>query len=31
MRPNFQLIHNPGGIKSAQDVGVLGLKAAVTL
>jgi porin len=31
MRPNFQLVHNPGGIKSAQDVGVLGLKAAVTL
>ena len=31
MRPNFQLVHNPGGIKSAQDVGVLGLKAGITL
>jgi porin len=31
MRPNLQLIHNPGGIKSAQDIGVLGLKAGITL
>jgi porin len=31
MRPNFQLIHNPGGISSAQDVGVIGLKAGITL
>ena len=31
MRPNFQLIHNPGGLKNANDVGVLGLKAGITL
>jgi porin len=31
MRPNVQYIHNPGGRKSASDVGVLGLKAGVTL
>jgi porin len=31
MRPNFQLIHHPGGVQNAQDIGVLGLKAAVTL
>jgi porin len=31
MRPNLQLIHNPGGFSGAHDVGVLGLKAGVTL
>ncbi len=31
MRPNLQLIHNPGGFKSAPDIGVLGLKAGITL
>jgi porin len=31
MRPNLQLVHNPGGIKSAQDVGIIGLKAGITL
>ena len=31
MRPNFQIVHNPGGMKNAQDVGVLGLKAGITL
>jgi porin len=31
MRPNLQLIHNPGGIKSAQDVSIIGLKAGITL
>ena len=31
MRPNVQYIHNPGGRKSAHDVGVLGLKFGVTL
>jgi porin len=30
MRPNFQIVHNPGGFKNVQDVGVLGLKAGVT-
>ncbi len=31
LRPNVQFIHHPGGVKSANDVGVLGLKAAITL
>jgi porin len=31
MRPNVQYIHNPGGRSNAHDVGVLGLKAGVTL
>jgi porin len=31
MRPNLQLIHNPGGFKNANDVGIIGLKAGVTL
>jgi len=31
MRPNLQLVRNPGGLSSARDVGVLGFKAAVTL
>ncbi len=31
MRPNFQIVDNPGGFKNVQDVGVLGLKAGVTL
>jgi porin len=31
MRPNFQLIHHPGGIRDAEDIGVMGLKAGVTL
>jgi len=31
MRPNLQLVHNPGGIKNAQDVGIVGLKAGITL
>lgn len=31
MRPNFQLVHNPGGVKSANDVGIIGLKAGITL
>jgi porin len=31
MRPNVQYIHNPGGRSDAHDVGVLGLKFAVTL
>lgn len=29
--PNVQLIHHPGGIRNATDVGVIGLKAAITL
>ena len=31
MRPNLQYIHNPGGRRDAHDVGVLGLKAGITL
>jgi porin len=31
MRPNLQFVHHPGGHRDARDVGVLGLKAAVTL
>jgi porin len=31
MRPNVQYIHNPGGRSKAHDIGVLGLKAGVTL
>ncbi|MEG8014885.1 carbohydrate porin [Sphingomonas sp. 22R3R2A-7] len=31
LRPNVQLIHNPGGVQDARDVGVLGLKGAITL
>ncbi len=31
MRPNLQLIHDPGGIRTAHDVAVAGLKAGVTL
>jgi porin len=31
LRPNIQWIVDPGGVKSAHDVGVIGLKAAVTL
>ncbi len=31
LRPNLQLVHNPGGVHDANDVAVLGMKAAVTL
>jgi len=31
LRPNLQYIHHPGGIRTAGDVGVLGMKAALTL
>lgn len=31
LRPNVQWIHQPGGVKGAKDVGVLGMKAALTL
>ncbi len=31
LRPNLQYIHHPGGIRQADDVGVLGMKAAITL
>jgi porin len=31
LQPNVQWIHHPGGVKAARDVGVVGLKAAVTL
>ncbi|MEG3168845.1 carbohydrate porin [Sphingomonas sp. LB3N6] len=31
LRPNVQFIHNPGGVHDANDVGVLGMKAAITL
>lgn len=31
LRPNLQYIHHPGGIREAHDVGVLGMKAAITL
>lgn len=31
LRPNVQYIHHPGGIREAADVGVVGMKAAITL
>ncbi|WP_242097282.1 carbohydrate porin [Sphingomonas sp. CROZ-RG-20F-R02-07] len=31
LRPNLQLVHNPGGVSRRTDVGILGMKAAVTL
>ncbi len=31
LRPNLQYIRHPGGIRQADDVGVLGMKAAITL
>jgi porin len=31
LRPNVQFIHHPGGVHAANDVGVLGMKAAITL
>lgn len=31
LRPNLQYIHHPGGVDTANDVAVLGLKAAITL
>ncbi|MBB3348383.1 carbohydrate porin [Sphingomonas sp. BK069] len=31
LRPNVQWIHQPGGLRRVDDVGVVGLKAAVTL
>lgn len=31
LQPNLQWIHHPGGVRTRGDVGVLGLKAAVTL
>lgn len=31
LRPNVQWVHQPGGVRNAKDVGVLGMKAAVTL
>jgi porin len=31
MRPNVQYIHHPGGRSDAHDIGLLGLKAGVTL
>lgn len=31
MRPNLQYIHHPGGVAAADDVAVLGMKAAITL
>jgi porin len=31
VQPNVQWIHQPGGVRGAKDVGVLGLKAAITL
>ncbi|MBI0473872.1 carbohydrate porin [Sphingomonas sp. MA1305] len=31
LRPNVQYIHQPGGIREANDVGVVGMKAAITL
>jgi len=31
LRPNVQWIRHPGGVKHADDVGVVGLKAAITL
>jgi porin len=31
LQPNVQVIHHPGGVRSAKDVAVIGLKAAITL
>jgi porin len=31
LRPNVQWVHQPGGVRSAADVAVLGMKAAITL
>ena len=31
MRPNFQWIHHPGGDGNAADIGVMGMKAGITL
>ena len=31
VRPNLQWIHHAGGLRSARDVGVVGLKSALTL
>lgn len=31
LRPNLQLVHHPGGLKNAQDIGVAGLKVGATL
>ncbi|WP_239017716.1 carbohydrate porin [Sphingomonas aracearum] len=31
LRPNVQWVHQPGGVRAAKDVGVLGMKAAITL
>jgi porin len=31
LRPNLQWVHRPGGVRDAPDVGVVGLKAALTL
>ena len=31
LRPNVQWVHQPGGVRDAPDVGVVGLKAALTL
>ncbi len=31
LRPNLQYIHQPGGVRSAADVGLVGMKAAITL
>lgn len=31
LRPNVQWVHQPGGVREAPDVGVVGLKAALTL
>jgi len=31
LQPNIQFIHHPGGIRGADDVAVLGLKAALVL
>ncbi len=31
LRPNVQWIHHPGGVSSADDAGILGMKAAITL
>ncbi|WP_028056819.1 carbohydrate porin [Sphingomonas phyllosphaerae] len=31
LRPNLQWVHQPGGVREARDVGVMGVKAALTL
>lgn len=31
LRPNLQWVHQPGGVRGADDVGVVGMKAAITL